>query len=55
MLMQLSRLIVEWDKRLGAPLCPCCGARMTFIDGDKFGTVHCLCKVHGPYTMQVAA
>ena len=49
----ISKLLRKWDKLLGAPPCPCCGAQMQFVDGDEFGTVHAKCKTHGEYTFQV--
>lgn len=52
---QTTELLRVFDHQLGAPRCPCCGEQTRFIDKDKFGTTHCECETHGPYTIQVAA
>ena len=52
---RIVQLLQHWERRAGAPRCPCCGQQMRFIDRDKYGTVHCECEDHGPYTVQVAA
>ena len=50
----LAKLMHEWDIRLGAPPCPCCGKQMKFIDKDEYGAGHAECDVHGVHTFQVA-
>ena len=50
----MAKLMHEWDIRLGAPPCPCCGKQMKFIDKDEYGAGHAECDVHGVHTFQVA-
>lgn len=52
---QIAVVLRLWAKQASAPACPCCALQMVVIDRDRFGTMHCRCTYHGPYTLQVAA
>ena len=53
LLADLATTTCRWDVLAGAPVCPCCGVQMQFVDKDAYGAIRAKCKVHGTYTFQV--